>query len=92
MTGYQKTEDYNLVLHLKTYKMFLNEIKQNNLGKTFEKKTNTKNVATMFYLSNTFQISALSYDSISFIERCFPLVAESNNFLELDITCIRNIF
>ena len=92
MTGYQKTEDYNLVSHLKTNKIFLNEIKQENIGKILEKKTNTKNVVTMFCLSNIFQISSLSYDSMKFIERCFPLVVESTNFSEFDLILLKKLF
>ena len=47
-------------------------------------KTNIKNCLVIYYSSKIFKLSILTNASMNLIERCFPLVANCNNLIELD--------
>ena len=50
------------------------------------------NNSTMFYsISQCFQLSNMSKNSLCFIERCFPMVAESQSFVELDFIHVKEL-
>ena len=76
---------------MKLQKVFLDEDKKNKICATIENCTHAKNSTTYFYISQYFKVSKLNKISLSFIERCFPIVADSTNFLELDIMSLKKI-
>ena len=53
---------------------------------------NIKNVAAVYYWSKLFRLFSLSELSLGFIERWFPSVAKSKNFLELDFISVAKVF
>ena len=75
---------------MKTSKILLDEVKETKTC-SFMKTKNNKDSVVYFYISNIFNLSNLCEDSLSAIERCFPMVVESNNFLELDFISIEKI-
>ena len=54
------------------------------MKKTMMSKTNIKNCLVIYYSSKIFKLSILTNASMNLIERCFPLVANCNNLIELD--------
>ena len=80
-----------LIPSLKTNNILLDEAKANVICKQMESKVNIKNVTILYSISQLFKLSNLLKISLSFIERCFPIVAESKNFLELDFVRVGKI-
>ena len=59
--------------------------------KHIEDQIKLDNVAVFYYLSQRFNFQRVTETSMSCIERCFPIFAESNNFLELDFLSVAKI-
>ena len=77
------TNMVELIPSLKTNYILLDDAKENELCERMESKINAANAATFYSISHYFTESRLSEVSLSIIERCFPLVAESRSFAEL---------
>ena len=69
---------------MKFDKIFLNESEDDKTKKSLMSKINKKNCLVIYCLSNIFQLSNSIKVSMSFIEQCFPMLAESDNFLEVE--------
>ena len=54
-------------------------------------KTDIKNCLVTHCSSKIFNLSISFKASMSLIERCFPLIGDSDNFLELDFICVNKI-
>ena len=52
---------------------------------------NVKNNSLYYTVASIFNFSNLAKTSMSYAERCFLMVVETNNFLELDFTLVKNI-
>ena len=76
---------------LKTNKMSPNEEEQLEICKHFEKKVDAGNAPFYFRISRHFNLPRLSKLALLLIESCFPTVAGSRNFLELDLACVKEI-
>ena len=76
---------------MRTNTVFLDEVKGNKISAYLETKQNVNNAATFYYISNVFKPSNCSTFSLRFVERCFPMVVESNEFLELDFKSVGKI-
>ena len=76
-------DDLKMISCLKASSLLLAEDTENEICKRMENKHNVKNAGTLFSLSQILKLSSLSKSSLCFIERCFPMVADSQNFLEL---------
>ena len=74
---------------VKFNKIFLNEIEGDKIKKTMMSKQVRKNCIVLYCLSNIFKLSNVIKVSISYIENFFPMVAESENFLELELNYIK---
>ena len=59
--------------------------------KNITKKINFQNVVTYFQITSYFNLNKISKHALSYIQRCFALVSEGNNFLELDFVLILKI-
>ena len=77
-----------LISVLRTNNMLLNEDVGNEIYKCFEDEVNVNNVTALYYLSRVFKLSSLTKLSMSFIQRCFPMVSSSQEFLELDFISV----
>ena len=92
--GNKKTEDLKVIPLLQANKLLLDDCWMMitvEKCKQLENKINVKNAITFFSLSQLFNISCLSELPLSFIERCFPIVADSNSFLKLDFISVAKI-
>ena len=56
-----------------------------------ENNINIKNVELYFQLSQCFKICTLSKKSLCFIERCFSIIVDFQNFIELGLSSVKKI-
>ena len=54
-------------------------------------KVDVNNCLVFYYLSNVFKHSLIGKALAGLVQSCFPMVAENNNFLELDFISLRKI-
>ena len=85
------TDENKFVPCLKRNKILSIEDKETEICRHFENKIDVNNAALFYQLSRLLDLPRLSKFSLLFIERCFPMVVESINFLELDYACVKNI-
>ena len=76
---------------LKANKILLVENVDQKNFKRIENKVNNRNVAMFYQLSSIFKFDELEKFSMSYIERCFPIVCEKNNFKNLSFAVIEKI-
>ena len=86
-----KTEEEKLMSYLKANKILLDVELRTKICSLYENLISFKNVATFYYSSKLFNLPRLSKLSLSFIERYFLMVADSENFLELDFNSVSKI-
>ena len=63
----------------------------NKVSKTIEGRLKIKNVAFFYQIAKIFNLSKLHKAALSYIERCFTMLVETQNFLELDFNFVSNI-
>ena len=76
---------------MKINKVLLYEIEDNKNYKIMMSGTDIKNCLVRYCSSNIFNLSSLIKGSMSLILPCFPMVVDSENFLELDFIFIKKI-
>ena len=76
---------------MKLSKILLYKINDDKINKVMMSKINIKNCLVSHHSSNIFNLSYSSKVSMNLIELFFPLIADSDNFLELDFNYIRKI-
>ena len=54
-------------------------------------KTNLKSATTFYSLCNLYQLYNVATQTLAYIERCFPKVADTENFLYLNFSVIAKI-
>ena len=62
----------------------LNEDKNEKLCEFIENKTTVKNVLSLYSLAKIHKLGDGADLSLKYIERCFPVVVESKNFMHFD--------
>ena len=72
-----------MVTFIKANKKTLNRTLQDE-SELILNKVNVQNVASYFRLANVFHLPKLAEFTMRYIERCFPMVAETTGFLQLD--------
>ena len=80
------------IASLKDNKVMLNQDADKEVYISIEDKINLHNVAALYQLSHFFKFSKLRKSTILFIERFFPIISESQNFLHLDYKYVVQIF
>ena len=80
-----------LVTSIKINKILLNETKDEKLNETMSSKTDIKNCLVTHCTSSIFKLLRSSKTSMCLIERCFPVISDSDNFLELDFISIKKL-
>ena len=86
-----KVEEEKFITCSKRKTFLMDEDIENEISKQMENKVNLNNAIAIFFSSKIFKISNLSKVSFSFIERLFPMVANSSNFLKLDFKSVAKI-
>ena len=79
------------ILIVRSCSLFLEEVNMSEVCKVINEKIKTHNAATCYYLSRLFFIPSLYKTTFSFIERWFPMVIETKNFLELEKSLVSKI-
>ena len=72
------------LLSIKNNKVFLNKDEEKTMYRCIENKINIKNVTALYNFFELFNSLNASKLPLQFIERSFPMFAESTSFLELD--------
>ena len=75
---------------LKEKKIVFNEDKE--IYRSIEDKINFHNVIALYQISQVFKNSNIRKPPILLIERCFPVISESQKILDLDYKYIAKIF
>ena len=86
-----KKEDTEFILTVKMNKIVFNEDVEIEIRKFLEDKISVENAATLYFISQQFQLSTLSDVLFAFMERSFTMFAGTCNFLELDFTSVAKI-
>ena len=84
-------DEIELVTSLKLKNTLLNEIEDKKISKIMMSRTDMKNCLVTHCLSNIFSLSSSIKVTMSLIKRCFPMIVDSENFLELDFISIKKI-
>ena len=72
-------------------KLHLNEKVINRICRYIEDKINIENVLPIYEFAKVFNVPSLQKASFIYIERCFTMIVESQNYLELDYFCVSKI-
>ena len=80
-----------LISTLKTNKIFPSENKANKISKVFNGKFTFEKVTTFYEIANFFKLSNLTDALFCYLKRLFPLVSETENFLQLSFSVVAKI-
>ena len=61
------------------------------ISECIEDQINVQSVSTFYQIAKVYNLTSLARLSLSYIERCFPMVVETKNFLELQFNLVANI-
>ena len=87
-----KQDDRNQILSMKTSKFLLSEKKRCESLKVMQNlKLNSKNATCFYQFSKMFGLTTLQSTTFEYLERCFTIIVDTQNFLEFDYTCISSI-
>ena len=84
-------KDIEVILGLKLNKLLLNSNLDSIFRDYIENKISIRNVLTFYHLIDTFKVLCVSKTTFNYIERCFTMLAESLNFLELNIDLVKKV-
>ena len=87
----QKMKEHEIVLALKVINHLQKENTIMKISKILQDKLTVKNVVAFYSLAKCYNIETISKSSLLFIERCFPMVVETQNFLHLDFSNLAKI-
>ena len=69
----------------------MNEDTSNKVSVIIKEKTEIKNAACVYQFVNIFNLPSLHKATLSYIERCFTIESDTDNFYQLDYTLISKI-
>ena len=72
-------------------KAMFNEVADKEVYRSIEDKINLHNYTALYQISHVFKFSNTRKPPILFIERCFPIICESQKFLDLDYKYVAKI-
>ena len=68
---------------IKSNKLLLRKTAENKINKKFVDKVNFQNVLTVYSLTKVFNLQNLTKKTLPYIESCFTMLVETQNFLQL---------
>ena len=77
-----------LVPTLKLNQVILNKNIEKEILDYVKDNVNVENVATYYQLAKVFNLPSFAKETLRCMERCFPKIVETSNFLELDVCFI----
>ena len=84
-------DESTFISSLRENKIMLNKDTDKEVYRSIEDKINLHNATTLYQLSQVFNISNIWKPPILIIECCFPIISESQNFLDLDYKYVAKI-
>ena len=84
-------KDHENVFILKASKIFLNKRQKKYICNLMQSKMTVRNSLLYHQITDIFNLSDLLQTSMAYTERCFLIVAENNNFLQLDFALVKKI-
>ena len=84
-------EDNDFIQNLKMNKILIEEKSKISLCNYIDDKINVNNVILYSKLADVFNSSNIAQLTLRYMERCFTIVAETKNFLELDFVLVKTI-
>ena len=85
-------KEHEIILAFKINKFLLKEETSAKIYQLIKNKIALDNVFSIHSLAKLHQIATVSDLSLGYIERCFPMVVETQNFLHLDFSIVAKIF
>ena len=86
-----KIKENELVIALKLNKLMLNKDENLKMFDFIKDKMSKDNVLTFYSVAKLYKLGIISESSLLYIERCFPMVIETQKFLHLDFTNLAKI-
>ena len=86
-----KIEENELAVTFKLNKLMLNEVENQKISDFLKNKVTKDNVLTVYSLAKLYKLPTISELSLIYIERCFPMVVETQNYLHLEFGFIAKI-
>ena len=86
-----RIEEDELSVALKLNKLMLNEDENLKVLNWMKDKVAKNNVLTIYSLAKLYKLANFSDSSLLYIERCFQIVVETQNFLHLDFNLVVKI-
>ena len=84
-------KEHEVILALKIDKLLQKEDTIIKISKIIEDKLTVKNVLTFYCLAKYYNLTTISESYLLYIERCFPMVVETQNFLHLNFKLVAKI-
>ena len=84
-------KEHEMVFLIKTNKLLQKDDASVKISEVIQDKIAVKNVLTFYNLSKLYNIAFISESSLLYIERCFPMVCETQNFLHLEFSIVAKI-
>ena len=84
-------EGNDLVAISRLNKVMLKEEVTIKISKYIRDRIAVKNVTTFYQVAKVYKLTSLAKLAFKYIERCFAMVAETQNFLELDYNVVEQI-
>ena len=85
------SKEINCISNLKLTKVMLSNDFQNKTERHFKTKLKFKNALLFFQIAVVFNLSEVYKLAKNYVEHCFAMIAESDNFLHLDYNCLSKI-
>ena len=89
--GKSAIEGNKLFSFIKANKRSLNATLDHNISELIKNEVNVQNVAAYFNLANSFHLQKLAEFTLRYIERWFPMVVQTDGFLQLNRSCVSKI-
>ena len=86
-----KIEENKIAVALKLKKLMLNEDEIPKISDFINNKLTKHNVLTFYSLANLYKLATISETSLMYIERCFLMVVENQNYLHLDFNLVAKL-
>ena len=84
-------EENNIVLALELNKILQKEDTIIKISKVIQDKLRVKNVVAFYKLAKCYNLATISESSLLYIQRCFSMVIETQNFLHLDFSLVEKV-
>ena len=84
-------DDTEFLSTVKLNILFLDDNINTKVCKHIENRANVQNMLTLFQFSNCFNLKNFADVAFKYIERCFTMLVDSDNFLELDYNVVSKL-